>query len=279
MDKPKDLRRHAAVSAILSMDTAAAAEHLLAKQGITAEEAIGILGLGLELNKQAMARKLMVESGDTLSNDTWERFKTIMSRESFEMIYYHEYKIGPWEGREQPDRIFSVWINRQYGLVLVQPVYTYFSEDGKTILNKIESGRCYYAWRPHSSADVGLPITGSGGWESPSIPEWRRMLSNNDWFQPADLYFRGYHHVEHGLIHKLQSMLLVGDFLPQWPEYDEGQYPLGDMFCTSLDYKTIEASYPSGPEHIARRSAISCQVYDSLSVLHPVMNVKPTWRK
>lgn len=280
MKKPTDMAQFNAVESLLNIDSVAVVEEIAKTDFEALPLNVQAAGVGLEINKNALLHKMMVETGDFSMGDTYDRRRLILEREGFETIHAVQFNPGPWEGKQQPDRLFSIWANREFGLVLVQATYTSYESDG--VRESCDYAKCYFCWRPHDVRNPHVIGLGSGGFESIAYPKWQSMDpppgSKDMFFTPDDLYFRGYQTGDRGLIHKLQSMLLHGTFMPQWPEWDDRPNPLGDMFCTALDYKIIEASHPSGPEHIAQRSAISCQVYDSLPVLHSIMNIKPTWR-
>ncbi len=262
---------------MLNIDSVAVVEHLTGENFQVLPLDTQALGLGLELNKNAAIHKLMIDSGDFSFGDTYDRRRSILEREGFECVHAVQFNPGRWEDKLQPDRLFSIWVNAEHGLVLTQPTYTFFNEDG-SIGETCDHAKCYFCWEPYDFKNIGVIGLGSGGWESPKFPKWRSMDppegSKEMFFTPDDLYFRGYHTGDRAIIHRLQHMLIRGRFMSSWPEWSDGKTPLMGVFCTALDYKS-----GSGPDDLERLSKVSCQVYDSLPVLHPIMNIKPTWRK
>ena len=265
INKPIDLEKHAAIEQVLNFDSVAVAEQLTQME-ISAGESVELLGVGLQLNKTALLRKLMTETGDFMFSDVWKRRQSILEAHGFEPIYTYRFT-----GLDESNHEYMVWIEREHGLVFTQEIAERrVSDDSlEREWRNADHGKCHFCWLP-ASEEARTGIRFSGGYESVKNPNWRR---DEGWVTPDDLYLRGYVNADGGLIHQLQSLLIKGTFYPQWPAWDDGKFPISSVFVTSEDY----ARYSHMDTQIFAR--ISQARYDEMGEdLHSIMNIKRTWR-
>lgn len=272
--KPQDLERNELITQVMNIDGMDEAERITGKH-VDLDKATENLGIGLQLNKAQLQRKLMVEAGDFLFSDMWSRRVVILARNQFRKMFAEEYMHEGTEAR------LEVWLEQPHGLVFVQNVYR--MENGTE--RNLDHGRVNFAYLPHGGKDKYDALVGlhaSGGWESVKHPNWRTMPSPDPkqlFFRPDDLYFRGYFEGD-GMIHKLQNLLIHGEYANPWPEWEAGKHPLATWFSTESDYAEVKAKGLRGMDAIALMSEHGVKRYESFpEELQRVINVKPTWRK
>lgn len=270
--KPEDPERNELITEVMNIDGMAEAEKLTGKH-VDLDTVTERLGIGIHLSATALKRKLQVETGDFLFSEHWERRRSILERNQFRQMYTEEYQYDGKAAR------LEIWLEQPHGLVFVQNIY---SPDDVEM--NLDHGRINFAYLPRTNdkyeAFIGLHP--SGGWESAKYPDWRKMQSPDPkkmFFTPDDLYFRGYFEGD-GMIHKLKNLLLHGEYINPWPEWEAGKYPLATWFSTPADYKEADALNYKAFESVAFTSERNIRRYESFpEELQRVINVKPTWRK
>jgi hypothetical protein len=272
--KPQDPERHALVTEVMSLDSVAAAEHLTGKS-VDVNEASRVLGLGIQINKSSLLRKMQIEAGDFVFSDTWIRRKAILERCGFKPMFAEGYIY-----RQRSARL-EIWLEQKHGLVFVQNICV----DEEGVERPLDHGRCDFSWMVHNGEDKYQAIAGmqlSGGWESVKYPNWRTMESPDPkqmFFRPDDLYFRGY--VEgNGMIHKLQYLLIKGQYINPWPTWEPGKYPLATWYTTPAEYDEDDLHPKRSPwDRLAAHSKKNIERFESFpEELQRVINVKPVWR-
>jgi len=278
ISKPKDLITHSYIQRVLDADSAAQAQNLTGSPTDLDKEARH-LKMGMQLSKKALLRKLMIDSGDFLSFEPWERRKSILERQGFEQIFTSTHV----DTNSATNNHFKyvVWIEKSHGLVfdqeLVQLDPHHRHSKVPTEWWNFNSGHCYLCWWPaNEDARVGLGNL-DGGWESVKYPDWRSMYpakgSKSLIFQPDDLYFRGYIVANSGLIHKLQSLLLRGQFMNVWPPIKKSDQHLSISLLPSWEQKVIDA-LPAA-DRVREFNARNDRRYQEVDGgLHSIMNVQ-----
>lgn len=213
---------------MLAFDPVAEAERMLGAEGV-ARYGDGKLSLGLAVLAGKAKVEHLADQGDCHYATEARDYMKLIERLGFEMAFCDQFlRNSPGsESRLEADQMF-IYAHRQHGFVLVCDTYG----------NRMNSSRMWYAWRKsdQDAEDYPTGLHATGGWESPSLPNWRR-LPYVPGVRPADLTWFGNHDVREAVAYRVRSLTSQGKVFSPWPApfaADSG------WLCVSNDYSTIE---------------------------------------
>jgi hypothetical protein len=210
------------IKALVDLDSARLVETMT---GHPLDERTNLIAAAVQMEKSHVQRNVMIDVGDFLFSDTWERRQSLLRRYGWTEVQTLSCPVHPdrqVEEASMPDvyghtlqALLHFWVHTD-GLVFVQN-RVQVKRGGPEPHMYLGHGHCYFAWVP-TVPGKPCPISFSGRVYSQGNPGWSGLASLTDTL-PIDLVTVGSFSTSDGLFWVHENAKKTGRFLNPWPEF------------------------------------------------------------
>lgn len=224
------------VERALKTDPLLSAEKITGESYKTSKETEA-LGFVLAMDHNAKLREILADAGDTYHSQTYSSYVETIESFGFTEVFTRPFKYDRY--RETPITLHSCLYVHPLGLILKFDTFGWTSDKEETI----NGGDVYFNWKSKNPDDALIPWTVgySGGLRNsnPDIPDklenpnfsydtfdvndestWRQI--DNPEFDKSQWVLEAHIDCREGLLHKLNKLLELGDFVTPWVEVPFG---------------------------------------------------------